>query len=1743
MDDPEFSQAITTAVQIALVDLTIFLQMRPAVVVGHSSGEIAAAYCAGLLSHESAMRVSYFRGALSSSLAQDSALPKWGMASIGLSASNLLVLLGEMQRQQQDPGSIDATKITMSCMNCPNNTTISGPDAHLDVIVGHLVPKGVFARKLQVGVGYHSPQMSAIADRYGDYLSNLSPGAVPAAEVKMISTVKPGPVDADRVCSAEYWVQNMLSPVRFADAMNLCCATSGEVPKVLDRSHTRKILVHGWIELGPHAALKGPLREIFDHQERPDLTYTSLLLRHRSATRTFLDAVGMLRCHNFAVDLDRAGWVDSVQERERHTVVDLPPYSFNHSVTYWEESSRSRTFRARSQPHHPLLGTQAMDWNPMDAKWCFVIKKDDLPWVSDHRLHGVMWYPAAGMVVMAIEAVKQLVPGDVELDFELRDVSFVAPIVVGDGNGGTEIQTAMAPAESTKTSRLVDYTFKIFVRRAEGGWEEACHGTIAAREARPESPGGYKRGEDEHKAGLARASYSEACRACQGSLEAGEMYRKVSEKSGLQYGDVFQPLSQIRYDKAGQAVATLARLDEATSENSKPFTIHPATLDGIFQLAIPALSRGLTEPLPTLVPSRVSRLWISSRGAGLDLDPEHDGAVAAHARGSFTSKRSAVASMNVFSKSSSQIMVQVEELETTEVAQAQTGDGSQEGVKAACHELDWKADPSLLDAADMFAFCATRRSADPEPDSWHHNIRLMLLGFAQQALKAMAAQNRHPIPSMERYMAWLQARLDAYQAEGPATQPALPSGEELQRLAEHFSADGRRGDIGVLVGRQLREILVGEADPLKLLFIDPQYTADFYDELNAAGKAFPMLDAYLDLLVHKHPGLRFLEVGAGSGASTSKVLATIGDPEQGPRYAEYAFTDVSGFFFPKAQERFRMYDKVQYRTLDIEAEDLEGAGFAPESYDVIVAANVLHATSSLSRTLSNVRKLLKCGGKLVLMEMTSPNCLESGLVWSSLPGWWLGEESFRRDGPLVDEDRWNTLLKGANFSGTDQVFRDWDSDICHRWSIMVSTATALPETNGAAMNGNSDVPTLPIITLIIDDQESCLQVETARQLQNALGRSSEICLTEVVPLAEVPSIGDDLGKRHCILLADLDQTHLATMEPGHFRIYQTLLTRSGSLLWVHIREAQTDSAPYWSMAEGLTRVCRSENPFSKIATLTLESTSSSSADVIAAKVAKVFKAANLGRQLSFGTCQDENEYMEIAGYVCVNRLRQAKYLDRHLHARTHSTVSNRLVSECPPITLDIKTPGLLDTLEWKEDETAYAPLPHDEAEVEVRAIGVNFKDCLTLLGRVNTWDLGSECAGVVTRVGRDVSGLQVGDRMAVGMIGAYRTKVRARPKFIVRIPGAMSLEEAAGVPTAFCTAYYSLFVAARLQKGESVLIHAAAGGTGQAAVQIAQHIGAEVYATVGSASKRSFLAERYGLRDDHILHSRDDSFADGIRRMTGGRGVDVVLNSLSGKLLVASWELIADFGRFIEIGRKDIDTRGSLPMYPFIRNATFTGLDLSTVVNDTGRIKIDMLQEIFNLMEAGVLRPSYPVQAFPVDQAEQAFRLLVSGKSSGKIVLTMDSGAVVPFRESGSSAYRFAGNATYVIAGGLGGIGRQIALWMARRGARHLLLLTRTDIGRSPEKMAAVAELESLGVTLQYRVCDISEAPSLRGAVEVAAQCMPPIKGCFQAAMVIQVSQIYFLVFNKRAPANPRGQRRSLTVCLAVPCRTDHSRP
>ena len=392
---------------------------------------------------------------------------------------------------------------------------------------------------------------------------------------------------------------------------------------------------------------------------------------------------------------------------------------------------------------------------------------------------------------------------------------------------------------------------------------------------------------------------------------------------------------------------------------------------------------------------------------------------------------------------------------------------------------------------------------------------------------------------------------------------------------------------------------------------------------------------------------------------------------------------------------------------------------------------------------------------------------------------------------------------------------------------------------------------------------------------------------------------------------------------------------------------------------------------------------------------------------------------------------------------------------------------------------------------------------MTAMGQIPDSTIGVDAAGIIARVGSAVTKFKVGDRVAFFAQGAHSTNPRTCADHCALIPDNMSFEEAASVPTIHGTAWYALVKLARVQPGQSLLVHAAAGGVGQAAIQIAKHFGMEIFATVSNATKRQLLCDTYGIPDDHIFNSRDVSFAKGIKRMTKGRGVDVVLNSLSGEALRQTWHCIAPFGYFVEIGLRDILNNTGLDMAPFKQDATFTFLNLAHVQKSRPDLMAAIVEGTFEFIRQGISKPVKPITAYPISEVERAFRLMQAGKHLGKLVLTWGANDVVPVLDRQQSTLRLDSDATYMLVGGLGGLGRSLSDHLVDLGARKLCFVSRSG-AQSPAAKSLVSSLEERGVQVQVMKCDISSESAFCSAVSTIERELGPIRGVVQGAMVLR---------------------------------------
>lgn len=468
-----------------------------------------------------------------------------------------------------------------------------------------------------------------------------------------------------------------------------------------------------------------------------------------------------------------------------------------------------------------------------------------------------------------------------------------------------------------------------------------------------------------------------------------------------------------------------------------------------------------------------------------------------------------------------------------------------------------------------------------------------------------------------------------------------------------------------------------------------------------------------------------------------------------------------------------------------------------------------------------------------------------------------------------------------------------------------------------------------------------------------------------------------------ICLAELEDSLLLDMSGETFDRVKSLLISGISMLWVTRGAYRFANKPEGNISQGLLRTIRSELN-KAAATIDLDPES----DIKDADRAELILDA---LKYSLATPEDSGpvdyEFAEQDGNLVVPRVVHQEDTNLALFRDTQSAQPYLQNWEQPGrrLKIEVGTYGALDSLYWADEQVK--PLADDEIEIKVSATGMNFKDVVIAMGQVASPYLGVECSGVVARIGAGVKSLQVGDRVCAMSQGAYSTYARCPVTSATVIPDTMKLETAASIPVVYSTAYYGMIELARIEAGEKILIHAASGGVGQAAIQLAQMVGAEIFATVGSFDKKKLIMDKYGVAEDHIFYSRDTSFASSVKEGTGGIGVDVVINSLAGDLLRETWECLAPFGRFIEIGKRDITSNTRLEMSKFEYNCSFHSVDLTLLADKRPKIMGRVLTSVMQLLSDQIISPIGPVTAVSISEVESALRKLQSGKTTGKVVV------------------------------------------------------------------------------------------------------------------------------------------------------------
>ncbi|KAJ5788188.1 hypothetical protein N7457_003178 [Penicillium paradoxum] len=1669
---PEIAHPLCTVLQVALVDLLASWEIFPTHVIGHSSGEIAAAYCSGKLSREAAWRVAYYRGYVSSK--QLSA--NGAMMAVGLDPSQLQPYLDAVRKESTG-------ELIIACHNSPKNNTVSGDETMIDGLKNLLDDDCIFARKLEVKNAYHSAHMHTIAQDYLLLMGALPQGKRLAAPhpVHMFSTVT-GKQVKDENLPAQYWVDNMVAPVLFTDGLVAMTSKPISGHGSTDSTDSLRLLV----EIGPHSTLQSAIKETLTYKSpKLEFKYFAVLKRTDHSLNTLLTTVGFLAGSGCALELHAVNQAPRSKARRRpRLLVDLPPYSFKHTEKIIFESRLSKNLRTRKFPRHDLFGAPITDWNPTAPRWRHFVRLNENPWLRDHMVTGNYVYPGVGYLIMAIEASKQLVGETKITGFQLRKVNIRRALIIPDTKEGIEVSLSMATIEDSSASSRTWRRFHITSYNASSDeWTEHCTGQInVEHEAALDPVDNGREAEEESRSW--KSELSHANERCGKSMNFKSTYNNL-QTSGLNFGPLFRNLADVRASGhgLGKVVGSVTVPDIAQSmpkQYMHPHLIHPATMDSMIHLMIAASLdfTGKSTLDQIRLPTFIREAWVS---ADLNSAPSHK--FTGHATVSIVASDKFEGQIKILDEDTHIHRIRMDGIELTPLESGL----AESSERQLCSAIEFKPDVHFIDSKAACALTSLDVTDEAEAQYWVKCLQLATMLYVTDALAELQDIDVMKLDThMQRFFDWMEhvqyllthnkiIHLPYSEFQEIAQDQALK--EAIGKEIEEHSAEGA---ITARMGRNIVKVVRQQTDPLDLMFGQDAVMEQVYKEGLHLYNLPQHLQSHLSLLRHQHSELNILEIGGGTGSFTAEVLAVLSpDPEKSKgKIASYTFTDISSGFFEKAKQRFQSWsDIMSFQSLNIERSPVD-QGLQLGKYDLIFAGNVIHATASLNDALQNLRSLLKPGGQLIMQEGIRQDFLWYPLVFGQLPGWWLGNEPCRQWCPYIPAEEWEPLLLKAGFSGIDIEYPSSNDPDLTWQSILVSSAIEAPKEKSSNT----------AVILTHETSKAAHIIESLRKTLPGLGYGSV--------LVEEPSKIEDcmVPDALYISLMDLESPYLWNIDEVKYNALKNMLNECQNLLWV---TPDPLAQPHASMSLGLLRTVRWERDAdgSNIVILTDAEPENALPEGLATAIGKIVK-----RQFVDKPENDRHaEYKLQNGLIHIGRLNEWETADQFLAAQSSKVVPQvqRLGDVDRPIELRASGAGTGE-YHWITD-TQYEEVRKDtEVDIDIRALGISSDASASRL--VN------EIAGVVTEVGSKVGDLTPGDRVIYisgdKKSGCIRTHDRVDEKLIAKIPNEISFETAAGLAWSYVTALRGLCEIVHLEPKDTLLIHTSATDISQAAIRYAQMIGSTIYATVATVEERDTLVSAYGIPQERIFSRKDQSFVKGIMRHTHGAGVDVVVNTFGGDGLRGSLACVAPFGALTDISNRDLRADTTIELASLPHNTIINTVNIPLLVQHRAELVRPLLCEALKLYSEGKIGQIETPSVMDFTQIKEGIHAAHSGKAA-KVVFVPEPSNMIPVVPLSILPYQFDPSASYVLAGGYGGLGRSLARWMASRGAKNLIFLSRSSTS-SPEKLELAADLNKLGCKVHSLTCDVADASTLKRLSEEAFSQLPPIKGCIQGSMVLR---------------------------------------
>ncbi|OBU00869.1 putative Hybrid PKS-NRPS biosynthetic cluster [Pseudogymnoascus verrucosus] len=1179
----EFSQPLCTAVQIVLVDLLRASGIEFSAVVGHSSGEIGAAYASGFLTASDAIRVAYYRGVLGSLANADGAM---------LAAGTSMEDATELCRLP-----VFRDRITVAASNSPASVTLSGDRKAIERAQLILEDESKFARMLKVDKAYHSHHMAPCAEPYMQAMSQAKVQIQePSFTCRWFSSVLGGPEVTTEMAdqlSGAYWRDNLINPVLFSQALEAALEAIGE-PAVV-------------VEVGPHPALKGPASLVIGDKFKSDVSYTGVLARNINDVEALSEGIGAIWKNIDSSILSFANLdalFSDVQDKPMF-LKQVPNYAWDHDRTYWNESRATKSMYQRTERHHELLGVR-LDGGEHDFRWRNFIKPSEMPWLRGHQVQGQMVFPGAGFASMAFEACKALAPLEQISMIELIDLRVSRAMALTDESPGVESLVTLSNVQRDGKNGVIfcDYECSICPTpdsvpvRASTGSIRLELGTVS----------------------LESLPSRNALGLDMNNVDMDHFYNSLAAL-GYNYSDMFTGISSLK--RTTDTASGIIHIDGAEGYDPA-FIFHPAPLDVAFQSIFGALGAPGDGRLWTvLVPTLISRIRVNPhacRNAGLGMDMPFDSVI------SVTPSNGVSGDVDICDQDGN-TLVQVERLHVSPLTAT-----TEQDDRHMFSSTEWT--PFYPDATKDFS----KWVLSEEEHGHMVFIERACFLYMKRVHDVLTQEERENCDwHRKKYLAWV-AEIVGEVAEGrhPTVSKECMNDtwEEMKDELEDFCSLYPDFRLLIVVGDNLVGWMRGEVD-----FLEMYRETGMLEHIYKNTYGFPEYNAYLGKLVRqlsqRFRQMDILEIGAGTGSATEAIMSRIGDS-----YASYSYTDISAGFFLEAKDIFnKQGDKFAYTTFDVEKDPI-AQGYAEHSYDLVVASNVLHATKSLETTLTNARKLLKPGGYLVILEITDTDPLRPTFFFGTLSGWWVGETDGRPHHPLLTQAKWDAVLRKSGFSGLDTATPP-SGEFMVPQSIMLSQAVDTQmNLIRQPFSPKSNVQLDDLLVLGGQSMSSFQLQEDIIALLQPIAKN--ITFVENLDLLEESHF---TSKQITLSLLELDEPVFNPFTPAKWAGLQLFSEKAQNVLW--ITQGGSGEHPYANMMIGVARCLTCEKPDLRFQTIDFDAIDSLNPQMIAEAVLRLHISDTWGSFVeAYDTAWLlEREIRVIGGEMTVPRYIPNKVLD------------------------------------------------------------------------------------------------------------------------------------------------------------------------------------------------------------------------------------------------------------------------------------------------------------------------------------------------------------------------------------------------------------------------------------------------------------------------------------------------------------------